>query len=347
MNNDGAIAGLQYWRLAQVTLLALGGVLVLLLFVLPDLGIDLMWNVLIPAAPAVVVIIPGVWRNICPMATTGLLPRHFGRSKKKVMPQELRSKLVVASFIGLLAIVPLRHLFLNTSGPATGIMLILAAGTAIWLGFNYDWRSGWCSSLCPIHPVEKLYGSMPAITVPNVHCTECEKCVTPCPDSTHKMTPLVTNTDKTEKKIGLLLVGGFFGYVYGWYQVPDYTGSLTIMNWINAFAWPLGGFAISYMLFKFLMDNSSKSEQAVWIRLFSMFAVAAYYWYRIPMLFGFSELPNNGALIDLSDVLPIWFQTVSQIGTSAFFIWFMVVRDNKLSWSTRPAYSADIIAKSS
>lgn len=345
MASTALINGLAFWRVAQVILAVAGVALLPTLIWLPDLGIVLFWNILIPVAPAVFVLIPGVWRNICPMAIAGLLPRHFGRSKKKAMSQPLRSTLIVISLIALLLIVPFRHAVLNTSGPATALMLAGAAITAFLLGMRYEWRSGWCSSLCPIHPVEKLYGTVPAITVPNTHCTMCEKCTVPCPDSTQRMTPMITNTNKTEKAVGFMLAGGFFGYVYGWYQVPDYFGTMTMMNWISTFAWPLGGFAVSLVVFFVMMKITARRNHMLLARTFAMAAVAAYYWFRLPMLFGFADLPNNSVLIDLTGTLPSWFPAASQAVTTAFFAWFMLVRDRKTSWSIRPNYSSAALAK--
>jgi len=255
------------------------------------------------------------------------------------MPQALRSTLVIISLVALLLIVPFRHVVLNTNGPATALLLAIAAATAFLLGTRYEWRSAWCSSLCPIHPVEKLYGTVPAITVSNTHCTLCEKCVTPCSDSTHKMTPMITSTNKIEKTVGRLFVGGFFGYVYGWYQVPDYFGTMTTMEWTTAFAWPFGGFVVSYLAFSALMRIVPRRNYMFLIRIFAMAAVATYYWFRLPMLFGYAELPNNSTLIDLTGVLPVWFPEASQVATTVFFAWFMLLRKSKRSWTVRPAYS--------
>ena len=57
------------WYAAQYLLLLGGLALVWLLMARPAVGIAIMWNILIPAAPALVTILPGLWRNICPMAT--------------------------------------------------------------------------------------------------------------------------------------------------------------------------------------------------------------------------------------------------------------------------------------
>src|SRR5690348_9035887 len=57
------------WLALQATMLIVGVVLVGLLLFWPPAGIALMWNFLIPVAPGLVTIAPGLWRNICPMAT--------------------------------------------------------------------------------------------------------------------------------------------------------------------------------------------------------------------------------------------------------------------------------------
>ena len=58
-----------------------------LLLIQPAAGIAIMWNIFIPAAPALVTVAPGLWRNICPMSTFSLLPKQFGLSRRKKMPE--------------------------------------------------------------------------------------------------------------------------------------------------------------------------------------------------------------------------------------------------------------------
>ena len=91
----------------------------------------------------------------------------------------------LASVIALYAIVPLRHVLLNTDGPATFIMLGTAAALALVLGAVFEGRSGWCTSLCPIHPVEKLYGSSPAITPARTRAATLAR-YAPCPARTRR-----------------------------------------------------------------------------------------------------------------------------------------------------------------
>ena len=52
---------LAYWRAAQNTLLLAGALLVGLLVYFPGAGLAILWNILIPVAPALIVVAPGLW----------------------------------------------------------------------------------------------------------------------------------------------------------------------------------------------------------------------------------------------------------------------------------------------
>lgn len=58
-----------YWRIGQGVSFAASIILTDLLLFVPELGLDLLWNILIPLAPAIIVLLPSLWRNICPLAT--------------------------------------------------------------------------------------------------------------------------------------------------------------------------------------------------------------------------------------------------------------------------------------
>ncbi len=338
--NQSSTSRLRIWRAAQSVVLGVGIALVGVLILFPDIGAHLFWNLIIPVAPALVVVIPGVWRNICPMSCAAMLPRHLGFSKKQILSEDRRAMFVLLGFIALLLIVCVRHLGLNTSGWATAFMFISASLIAMFLGWKYEWKSAWCSGLCPIYPVEKLYGTQTAVTVQNAHCTACEKCVVPCPDSTKSMNTIVTSKNRIDSMVGIAMVGGFFGYILGWYHVPDYSSPISGFDVFYAFAMPLGGFAISLMIFLSLYVKAPKQRRQMLIRIFSMASIVCYYWYRIPMLFGFGEFEGQGVLVDLTNILPSWFPMLSQIITTSFFIWFMMLRNNeKKSWLVRPIYS--------
>jgi Fe-S-cluster-containing hydrogenase component 2 len=330
-----------YWRAVQDALLLAGVLLVWLLLFRPAIGIPIMWNIILPVLPAFFVLSTGLWRNICPMATFSLLPRRFGLSRRRVMSPKLAGLLGLASVAALFLILPLRHLLLNTNGPTTALMLVLASGIACAMGFVFQWRSGWCTSLCPIHPVEKLYGFSPLTTVENMRCGSCGKCTLICPDSTRFMTLVHTGPSRLERWVGHGLTGGFFGFVFGWYQLPDFHGHVGAADIIACYIWPFGGAATSLAIYaaarKWLCR--SKTAKTTLVRIFAAAAVSTYYWHRLPALAGFGPYPGSGMLYDLTGVLPIWVPVIIQVLTTLFFAWFMVLRRrSNASWMLRPAY---------
>ena len=41
---------------------------VAILWLTPDLGLQLFWGLIIPVVPALLIVAPGLWRQVCPMA---------------------------------------------------------------------------------------------------------------------------------------------------------------------------------------------------------------------------------------------------------------------------------------
>ena len=74
---------IRIWRIVQFAVWLVGATIMFCLIFLPDLGTTLFWNILIPVAPVLFVLGIGIWRNVCPLATTNLLPRHFGLSQRR------------------------------------------------------------------------------------------------------------------------------------------------------------------------------------------------------------------------------------------------------------------------
>lgn len=329
-----------FWKVLQTVFWFVGIALLLFMLFAPPVGVTLFWNILIPVAPALLVVGTGVWRNVCPLGTTALLPERLGLSKKMRLSSSQMSLLNLVGIILLLAIIPIRHLLFNTNGQATAVIIIALGINALIAGFIYERKSGWCSGLCPIHPVEKLYGGGVAFSLPNVHCNLCVRCSVPCPDSTPNIMPLVSPKSKTKEAIEILMIGGFPGYVWGWFQVPDYPVSFDWSQFLTAYSYPISGAAATIFLYLLMKQIFPKRNKKVIINLFAAGAVSCYYWFRLPMLFGFSSTETNGMLIDLSNILPYWSMTILNIATTAFFVWWMVIRNKKrMSWSLRPQYA--------
>jgi hypothetical protein len=328
------------WRLIQLAVWLVGFVILSCLLFFPSVGIMLFWNILIPVAPFLFVLATGVWRNVCPLATTNLLPRHLGLSKGKKLTASQLGKLNLAGVIALYMLVPLRHAVFNANGPATAFLIISMAVTGVVLGFFYEWKSVWCSGLCPVHPVEKLYGGNVMMPVPNAHCRECMNCVIPCPDSTPNIFPGASRKTFYHRLSGILITGGLPGFIWGWFHVPDAQQVSSFFSFIQVFTLPLIGFLVTLAVYWILSVLLPVRFERKLVSIFAAAGVSCYYWYRIPSLFGFGKFAHDGLLVDLNAVIPAWSILLTTLMTTLFFFYWLVIRKpNHTSWVIRPPFA--------
>jgi hypothetical protein len=333
-------SALYYWKIAQFIFWIVGISLIAIMFSFPDLGVTLFWNILIPVAPALMVMATGVWRNICPLSTIALFPDKMGISKKKKLSNAQRSMLNLVGVVVLFTIIPMRHILFDRSGMATAIVITGVGAVAFFVGLFYERKSGWCSGVCPIHPVERLYGSGVALTLPNAHCNDCIKCSVPCPDSTPNANVLSAKKSGSQSAVEFFIVGGFPGYIWGWFHVDDFSGSAGWHNLLYVYGIPLMCAVFTSCMYLILKLVVRHQGQKILVNFFAAAAVSCYYWYRLPMLFGWSDHDTNGILVNLTHVLPAWTPLILNIYTTTFFLWWMVVRQrSKRSWAVRPAYA--------
>jgi hypothetical protein len=340
MKRFASTAAIASWKIIQAIFWLAGIILWLCLLIKPALGVTLFWNVVIPIAPALLVLATGVWRNICPLATTSLLPDKLRFSKRKKLSASQRATLNLIAIILLLLIIPLRHILFNSNGHATAAILLAVSIVAFVSGIIFERKSGWCSGLCPVHAVEKLYGSGVAFSLANAHCTSCIKCSVPCPDSTPNLTAFVSGRFDASGPIEVLLVGAFPGFIWGWFHVPDYTASFGWLQLLIAYVYPILGAALSILLYFGMKRLFAKRNKRIILNVFAAAAVSSYYWFRLPILFGFDEMETHGLLIDLTNKIPTWSMTSLRVAVVIFFFWWMAIRTKKkISWTFRPAYS--------
>jgi hypothetical protein len=330
------------WRIVQTLVWLVGVTILFFLIFYPTTGIHLFWNILIPIAPALLVVGVGIWRNVCPLGSTSLFPKHMGFSKRKKLTIAQSGILNLIAVIALFVIVPLRHAIFNTNGMATAILILSLGLIAVFMGLIFEWKSGWCSGLCPVHPVEKLYGVNNQLELPNAHCNKCYRCVTPCPDSTPNIDPFSSKKTNYHKIAGFLMVGAFPGFIWGWFQVPDYLGITGVEQLFTIYMAPIAGLLVTSALFLILKRFF---QEKILIAIFSAVAVSFYYWFRLPALFGFGIFPGDGMLIDLSGILPEWTIVATVLTTTLFFFWWIIFRKNKkINWAIRPEYADKLSA---
>jgi hypothetical protein len=164
------------WRIAQVLSLAATTTLIALLLITPRTGLLLLWDVAVPILPAVFLIQPGLWRNICPLATINTLGNRWSLG----LTVKGRGVAAVSGIgIALLAImVPARRFLFNSEGPVLAWVIAAVALLALGLGLIFEKRAGFCSGICPVLPVERLYGQSPLTLVANPRCRPCTLCIT-------------------------------------------------------------------------------------------------------------------------------------------------------------------------
>jgi len=331
------------WRILQTSSWMIGASIFAGLLVLPEIGLHAFWNVLIPIVPALFVFAPGLWRNVCPLGSTALFPGHIGFSPRLRLSSKWQTWLNLIGVILLFLVMPFRHVLLNASGFATATTLMLIAIGALVLGWLFEGKSGWCSGACPVFQVEKLYGSDPALTVQNAHCSHCERCVSPCTDSVTTPYPFPDYRDSLRNLVPLLMLGAFPGYLWGWFHVPDYTAGEGWQHLDLVFGYPLLGAGVTLLAFLGLQKALPRRFHASLMKGFAAGTVSCYYWYRIPALVGLGLFPGDGMLINLAFSLPDWFESASRMATTGlFFWWFFRLKEKQRAWMVRPVFAKRI-----
>ena len=83
-------------------------------------------------------------------------------------------------------------------------------------------KSGWCSSICPLLPIQRLYGQTPYKLVANSHCTPCVGCTKSCYDFNPKVAYLADLNDADPYWSGYrkLFAAAFPGLVLAFFTCP-------------------------------------------------------------------------------------------------------------------------------
>jgi hypothetical protein len=325
------------WQLVQIATYLCSVLLILVLLVKGELGLHLFWDLLIPLAPAIFVLIPGVWRNICPLSVQAQLPKLLGFATRVRFGSRVQAYIQMASLCLLLFFIPLRHLSLNHDAVVTAFVLLGFALMAYLGGSLSLGKSGWCNGLCPVQQVEKYYGHNPLLEVENAHCNACTFCVKKCNDS--------DNIVELSKKVGgkletwseFILVAGFPGFVLGWFLVPDFHLSIGFSEVLRAYGIPFLGLIASVGIYTY--SNKVLNISKMKLRnLFALCALSIYYWFRIPALVGYGLFPGDGMLFDCTAYISYQQVLLAQVMVTLFWIYHFLFKNvSTRSWSLRPA----------
>lgn len=170
------------WVVLRVGTLAVTLGLAWALIEMPQLGLLVFWGLAIPLLPALLVVAPGLWRQVCPMATLNQLPRTLKRGRALDLPSGLKNWAFAIALVLFIGAVAMRQPWLNHSGLTVGVVMLAMLTLALAGGWFFKGRSGWCGTFCPLGPIQRAYGQAPLVLVRNGHCEPCVGCQKNCYD---------------------------------------------------------------------------------------------------------------------------------------------------------------------
>ena len=159
------------WQVLRVVMLGFTLFISIGLVLWPETYLPWFWGLLVPGLPIVLMIAPGLWRQVCPMAFANQIPRMFNFSRNWELPTALKGRAFTIAVVLFAAFVFLRAPLLNRAGPVVGTLLPLAILAAFLGGIFYKGRSGWCGTFCPLGPIQRSYGQAPLFVVRNGFCS--------------------------------------------------------------------------------------------------------------------------------------------------------------------------------
>jgi len=269
------------WQVLRILTLLVTLGFAALLALNPGVGLRLWWGLAIPVLPAILVIAPGLWRQVCPMAFLNQIPRMTGSSRNRPLPAKWKDAAFLIAVAIFLACVAARSVLLNHAGGlvAAGIVGVLIL--AFVGGFVFAGRSGWCGTFCPLGPIQRTYGHAPLVVVPNGYCPTCVGCQKNCYDFNPRGAIFADLVDPDQRYasqrrlfIGLLpgLIGAYF--LQGPSQTYGHELYLAIL--FGACCASAGLYAIATSCFPL----SPHRVAAV----FAAVALALFYWFAGPIV---------------------------------------------------------------
>ena len=249
--------------------------LIVMAWIRPAGALFFFWRVVVPTLPVLFFVAPGLWRNICPLAAANQAPRLFGFSRALTLPAWLKKRSYVIAVVAFGLIVPTRKVLFDTNGPALSLLLLSQLAAAFLTGVAFKGKSGWCSSMCPLLPVQRIYGQTPFTRVPNSHCQPCVGCTKNCydfnPGAAYQAD--IADPDPAWSRPRKLFAGALPGITVGFFAFGVNINTLAIYGWFAA------AVAVSTGIF-FLVD-ALLPVPAAWLgALWGAAAFNLFYWYQ-------------------------------------------------------------------
>lgn len=282
------------WTVAQVVGVGLTVALLYGLLRYPEGTLHLLWDMVIPLLPAVFLINPMLWRNACPLAT---LNQWTGRRQAPPLDRDLLRGAWAVGIVLLAVLVPARRFLFNTDGTALAATIAAVGGLAMVTGLRFPRRAGFCNSLCPVLPVEKLYGQAPLVAMGGPRCVACDLC-TPagCIDlaGAKSARQSVTGT----RGLGWLVspfgifAAAFPGFIVGYFTTENTGFGAAAGVYLHILAWAAGSYLVAAGLALVLRPAVPTA-----LLLLGAASVSLYYWLVAPGLAAAYGAPDTGPAV--------------------------------------------------
>jgi nitrite reductase (NADH) large subunit len=288
-NPTGVSAGL--WRWAQRAGVVTTAVIVVGLIVVPSTSLELFWNVAVPVLPAVFVLNPMVWRNVCPLASFNRFTAD--RWSRKAPATQWTEWAPVAGIVLLYLLVPARRFLFNADGLALATTIVAVAVLALVMGLAFEGKSGFCNGICPVLSVERLYGQRPFAEVTNARCAPCTRCTgRGCIDLTTEKSVAQTLGKARQSRRWLassfgLFAASFPGFVFGYFTAANGPLTSAPQVYLHMLMWSGVSAGLTALLVLFWPQQNRRILLGL-----GAAAVATYYWFAAPTLSSTLGLPS-------------------------------------------------------
>lgn len=272
------------WRWGQGAVLALTAVLLAGLWLAPARFLALFWGVVIPLLPLSFLVSPQLWRAVCPLATLNMLDQRTGRRRRSMAISRWSE---APAIIALVVLVPARHLAFNHEAWTLALLVVAAAVVAFLAGRWFEAKAGFCNLLCPVLPVERLYGQHPLLNVANPRCPSCSVC-TPrgCIDlAGTKALPQLLGPRR--RNTGWMLTGfglfalAFPAFIAGYFTIPTSPVPVATAVYAHVLGWSAAGAVLSGGVI-----IAIRIPSRVALILLAAAAAGIYYWFVVPLSLG-------------------------------------------------------------
>ncbi len=264
------------WHTIRVISVLVYIVLVIGLFIRPAGALFAFFQVVVPLLPVLFFVAPGLWRNICPLAAVNQAPRVLGFTRGLTAPRWLSRYGFIVALVLFFGITSARIAVFNTDGQATGVLLAATIVSAFLAGTFVKGKSGWCSSICPLLPLQRAYGQTPFVTVPNSHCQPCVGCTKNCYDFKPQVAYQADMHDADSSWVSprKLFAAALPGFVLGFFTLISPADLTTPHIYERLALYLLAGIASFYILEALLPLTS-----AMLTALYPAVAINIFYWY--------------------------------------------------------------------